>query len=65
MHKLWLEWRFSAAMKTTNPVGDASNRLQEAYEKYAPDLRAYFSICFGDSMAEDLTQQLFLKLWVY
>lgn len=51
--------------KTIDPIRDASDRFQEAYEKYAPDLRAYFSICFGDSMAEDLTQQLFLKLWVY
>lgn len=45
--------------------GRESSRFEEIYRSFSPSLQAYFSACFGPSLAEDLTQQLFLKLWSY
>ena len=33
------------------------------YDGYFPKIYAYFSACFGRDVAEDLSQQTFLKIW--
>lgn len=39
--------------------------FETAYEQYSPAIEKYFSVCFGLDTAEELTQQLFLKVWTY
>lgn len=39
--------------------------FEAVYLAFAPSLQRYFAACFGPSVAEDLTQQLFLKVWTY
>ena len=33
------------------------------YKELASDIFAYFNICFGANPAEDLTQEVFLRVW--
>ncbi len=33
------------------------------YGELASDIFAYFNICFGVNPAEDLTQEVFLRVW--
>lgn len=39
--------------------------FEEIYLSFRPSLLRYFSTCFDMNSAEDLCQQLFLKLWLY
>lgn len=39
--------------------------FEQVYRGFQPSLKRYFSACFGLDTAEDLTQHLFLKLWLY
>lgn len=39
--------------------------FEQAYRSFQPSLNRYFSTCFNCDTAEDLCQQLFLKLWLY
>lgn len=44
--------------------GDAS-ALEKLYVKFAPKIRAFITNYLGESTAEDLTHDLFLKLWKF
>ena len=39
--------------------------FEQVYRSFQPSLKRYFATCFGLDTAEDLCQQLFLKLWLY
>lgn len=37
--------------------------FEAVYKELAGDVFAYFNICFGPDTAEDLTQEVFLRVW--
>lgn len=39
--------------------------FEQVYQSFQPSLFRYFRTCFDPDTAEDLCQQLFLKLWLY
>lgn len=39
--------------------------FEAIYLSFQPSLYRYFATCFNADTAEDLCQQLFLKLWLY
>lgn len=43
--------------------GYPQKRFDRLYRLYVSKVYAYFTACFGTDAAEDLTQQVFLKLW--
>lgn len=42
---------------------DLEAKFDRIYRELASDIFAYFNICFGASHAEDLTQEVFLRVW--
>lgn len=40
-----------------------SDEFEEIYDELFPDIFAYFNVCFGAQTAEDLSQELFLRVW--
>lgn len=40
-----------------------SDEFEEIYDALFPDIFAYFNVCFGAQTAEDLSQELFLRVW--
>lgn len=41
----------------------ASDEFEKIYDELFPDIFAYFNVCFGPQVAEDLSQEIFLKVW--
>ncbi len=39
--------------------------FESIYLNFQPQLYRYFATCFGSNDAEDLCQQLFMKIWLY
>ena len=39
--------------------------FEQLFQEFSPAVTSYFAMCFGRDVAEDLTQQTFLKLWAY
>lgn len=44
-------------------MGGPEAEFDRIYEELASDIFAYFNICFGVNPAEDLTQEVFLRVW--
>lgn len=42
---------------------NAEYRFEQIYRALFRDVYAYFYVCFGNSAAEDLTQEVFLRIW--
>lgn len=49
-------------MKTT--INEQIKKFEYIYEKLNKKVHSYFSLCFNNDLAEDLTQQVFLKVWI-
>lgn len=40
-----------------------SDEFDIIYNELFPDVFSYFNVCFGPQIAEDLSQEIFLKVW--
>lgn len=42
---------------------EKNTTFESVYDALVSDIYAYFNICFGTEAAEDLTQEIFLRVW--
>lgn len=50
---------------TINSTQDLDVWFDHLFQSYSAAVTGYFTMCFGADNGEDLTQQTFLKLWIY
>ena len=49
----------------TKTMTNKEHLFESIYRRFQPQLRRYFATCFNSDDAEDLCQQLFMKIWLY